>query len=345
MSDHATIKDVAKKAGVSITTVSFVLNNRPDVAISQEVRRKVLESARSLDYHPSAMAAGLAGKRTRNLGVVFSMGEQTLVNPFYAIVVEGIARAIAGKPYNLMFAYLEGACQGPPSLPKFVREKNTDGVILVGRVETRMVADLLDKRTPVVLIDNFPRMEGVNCVQIDNHRGGMLAAAHLNQLGHKNIILFTAGGHAKRASIQEREEGFALGLEEAGLKLTDENTVDCINLSFYSAYEKTLELFKRVKKPLAIFAVNDEMAAGVIRAAVEAGRTVPGDLSVVGFDNILMSNYTAIPLTTISVAKEHLGRMAAERVIEMVEAKDRTVKRELAPVELIVRSSTGKPGA
>ncbi len=343
MSDHATIKDVAKRVGVSITTVSFVLNNRPGVAISPEVRKKVFEAARALDYHPSAMAAGLAGKRTRNIGVVFGSGEHTFINPFYSFAMEGIARTIAGKPFNLMFAYLEGAYQGPPSLPKFVREKNTDGVILVGRVEPRMVSDLLDKRIPVVLLDNYPHIEGVNTVHIDNKRGGALAAEHLTRLGHRNLAMLTAGGKDKRPSIREREEGFVLGLEDAGLRPTNYSIVDCENLSFTAAYEHSVEMIKKARKPLAVFTVNDEMAAGVIRAAIEAGRSVPGDLSVMGFDNIIMSNYTLIPLTTISVAKEHMGRVAAERIIEMVESKDKLVKCELAPVELIVRASTGKP--
>jgi LacI family transcriptional regulator len=342
MSGHATIKDVAKKAGVSITTVSFVLNKRPDVTISDVVRKRVLECAQELEYHPSALAAGLAGRRTRNLGVVFGTGEHSFSNPFYSFVVEGIIQTVVERGFNLLFARLEGAYEGIVSLPKFVREKNCDGVILIGRVEPRLVADLQERKTPLVLLDNFPRIEGVNNVQIDNRRGGILAAEHLVRLGHKNIYLLTAGGREKRPMIQEREEGFFTSLAQAGLRLPKENTLECEGMHFHAAYERTLEFFKRVRKNAAIFAVNDEMAAGVLRAAVEAGRSVPSELSVIGFDNILMSYYTVPPLTTVSVAKEHMGRLAAERVLDMVENKDRTVKKELAPVELIGRDSTAK---
>ena len=342
MPGHVTIKDVAKKAGVSITTVSFVLNKRPDVVISAEVRKRVLQCAKEMEYHPSALAAGLAGKRTHNLGVVFGTGEHGLSNPFYSFVMEGITQTVVERGYNLLFAKLEGAYEGPSSLPKFVREKNCDGVILVGHVETRFVMDLQERRTPLVLLDNFPRMDGVNNVQIDNRRGGMLAAEHLIRLGHRNIYLMTAGGKEKRPMIQEREDGFFTTLAQSGIKLPKENILECEGLNFHAAHEKALEFFKRIKKNAAMFVVNDEMAAGVLKAAIESGRSVPNDLSVIGFDNILMSFYTVPSLTTVSVAKEHMGRIAAERVLDIVENKDKTVKKELAPVELIGRDSTVK---
>ncbi len=342
MPGHTTIKDVAKKAGVSITTVSFVLNKRPDVVISAEVRKRVLEAAKELEYHPSALAAGLAGKRTHNLGVVFGTSEHGFSNPFYSFVLEGITQTVVERGFNLLFARIEGAYEGPASLPKFVREKNCDGVILIGRVEPKLVADLQERRVPLVLLDNYPRIEGVNTVQIDNRRGGMLAGEHLARLGHKNIYLVTVGGKDKRPMIQEREEGFFAALAQAGIRLPKENTLECEGLHFHAAYEKALEFLKKSRKTAAMFVVNDEMAAGVLRAAIETGRSVPNDLSVIGFDNILMSFYTVPPLTTISVAKEHMGRLAAERVLDMVENKDKAVKKELAPVELIGRSSCAK---
>lgn len=340
MPGHATIKDVAKKASVSITTVSFVLNKRPDVVISDVVRKRVIAAAKELDYHPSALAAGLAGKRTRNLGVVFGTSEHGLSNPFYSFVMEGVTQTVVERGFNLLIARLEGAYEGPSSLPKFVREKNCDGVILIGRVEPRLVADLQDRKTPLVLLDNFPRIEGVNSVHIDNRRGGFLAGEHLVRLGHKNIHLLTMGPKDKRPMIQEREEGFLASLSQGGVKFTKEHLLECEGMHFHAAYARAQEFLKRSRKNAALFAVNDEMAAGVLRAAIEAGRSVPQDLSVVGFDNILMSFYTVPPLTTVSVAKEHMGRVAAERVLDIVEKKDKTVRRDLAPVELIERAST-----
>src|ERR1051325_8903564 len=112
MGSHPTIKDVARKAGVSITTVSFVLNNRTDVVISEEVKKRVAKVALDLDYHPSAMAAGLAGKRTRNLGVIFFQEDKIISNQFYSFVIEGIVRETIEKGFNLFFSFLEPSYEG-----------------------------------------------------------------------------------------------------------------------------------------------------------------------------------------------------------------------------------------
>src|SRR5579871_1946876 len=341
MGSNPTIKDVAKKAGVSITTVSFVLNRRSDVAISEEVKKRVLAAARELDYHPSAMAAGLAGRRTRNLGVVFYLEDNVISNQFYSFVIEGMVKEAVGKNFNLLFSYVDSAYCGYPSLPQIVREKNVDGVLLVGRSEPKMVADIQERRIPVVAVDNYPELPGVDTVQTDNKQGGILAVDHLIQLGHKQIGLLTAPGG--RPSLEERQEGWKAAHVRNNLAASKDLVFQCQNLTFYEGYAAAKEILKKQKKTTALFCVNDEMAAGVLRAAREVGRDVPRDLSVVGFDNITMSNYTDPPLTTISAAKEYMGKVAVDRVLEILENRELHPKRLQAPVELIVRQSTSKP--
>ena len=341
MSSHPTIKDVAKKAGVSITTVSFVLNNRTDVVISDEVKRRVIKVARELDYHPSAMAAGLAGKRTRNLGVLFYQEDKIISNQFYSFVIEGIVKEAVDKGFNLLFSYMESAYEGYQNLPKIVREKNVDGVLLMGRTDAKMVADIKDRRIPVVAIDNFPMLKGIDTIQTDNKQGGILAVEHLIQLGHKHIGLLTIAGG--RPSIDERSEGWKAAHFKNNLKLNEDFLFQSETLTFQGGYEKAKEILKRSKKLTALFCVNDEMAAGVLRAAREVGRQVPKDMSVVGFDNITMSNYTDPPLTTVSAAKEYMGKLAVTRLLEMIENKDTPARRQEVPVELIVRQSAAKP--
>lgn len=341
MGSNPTIKDVAKKAGVSITTVSFVLNHRPDVAISEEVKKRVLNAARELDYHPSAMAAGLAGRRTRNLGVVFYLEDNVISNQFYSFVIEGMVKEAVGKNFNLLFSYVDSAYGGYPNLPQIVREKNVDGVLLVGRIEPRMVADIQERRIPVVAVDNYPVLQGIDTVQTDNKQGGILAVDHLIQLGHKHIGLLTAPGG--RPSLEERQEGWRAAQLRNNLAASRDTVFQCQNLTFYEGYAVAKEVLKKQKKITALFCVNDEMAAGVLRAAREVGRNVPGDLSVVGFDNITMSNYTDPPLTTVSAAKEYMGKIAVDRVMELLENRESPPKRLAVPVELIVRQSTAKP--
>ncbi len=338
MSTHSTIKDVAKKAGVSITTVSFVLNNRQDVAISEEVKKRVLKVARELDYHPSAMAAGLAGKRTRNLGVLFYQEDNMISNPFYSFIVEGVVRETIEKGFNLFFSYQESPYNGYQSLPRIIREKNVDGVLLIGRCDPHMVEDIQNRNIPIVAIENFPTLKNVDSIQIENKRGGILAVDHLISLGHKNIGLLTV--EDLRPSIAEREEGWRASHLKSNLPLNLNNVFKSSMFTFRGGYEKTKELLKEKKKITALFCVNDEMAAGALRAAREIGRRVPEDLSVVGFDNIIMSNYIDPPLTTISVAKEYLGKLAVIRLLEVMENENLPARRQEVPVELVVRNST-----
>jgi len=338
---HITIKDVAKKAGVSITTVSFVLNKRPDVAISEAVRKRVWEAARVLDYHPSAMAAGLAGKRTRNIGVVNYLDNLVVSNLFYSFVVEGIIQETLARDYNLLFANIASAYTGYQDLPKIVREKNADGVIFLRRVEARMVQDVLSRNIPVVLIDPYIPVKNAMTIDIDNLLGGQAAVEHLVSLGHRNIAFLTAD--VKRFSLQERLEGYRSGLEKNGIPFRKEWVIESPNFTFHSAYDTAKEALARNRRLTALFCANDEMAAGALRAAREAGRKVPADLSVVGFDNITLSNYTDPPLTTVNVAKEYMGKLAVTKLIDLIEHRNADARKERVPVELIVRASTAKP--
>src|SRR5258708_31413470 len=147
------------------------------------------------------------------------------------------------------------------------------------------------------------------------------------------------GGHR----IEERQEGWKAGHFKNNLSLNKDYVFRAERLFFQDGYEKTKEVLRKHKKITALFCVNDEMAAGALRAAHEVGRKVPQDLSVVGFDNIAMSNYTDPPLTTIIAAQEYMGKLAVTRVLEMIDNKDTPARRQEVPVELIIRNSTARP--
>jgi len=138
----------------------------------EEVKKRVVKVAKEMDYHPSAMAAGLAGKRTRNLGIVFYQEDKVISNQFYSFVIEGIVKETVEKGFNLFFSYLEAAYDGYQSLPRIVREKNVDGIVLLGRTDAKMVADIKDRRIPVVAVDNYPLLKGIDTIQTDNKQGG-----------------------------------------------------------------------------------------------------------------------------------------------------------------------------
>lgn len=337
-----TIKDVAAKAGVSNATVSFVLNNRAGQAISEKVRQRVLLVAKQLNYHPSAAAAGLARQRTHNVAVVFYRDEELISNHFYSFVVQGAIKEAIAREYNLLFSFLPGEYRGYADLPKIVRENNVEGVMLVRETAPRLVRDIEARGIPVVAIDHFPRLTGVQAIEIDNHLGGRLAGEHLLGLGHRRIACVFAA--LDRPSIAARLQGFRTAMEAAGLRFSPRSQLiraDC--LSFASGRAAAERVLGGASPPTALFCANDEMAAGVLRAALDRGLPVPRSLSVVGFDDIVMSNYSYPPLTTVGVDKEALGVAAMDWLIELVERGQRQPGTRLAAVSLVVRESTASP--
>jgi LacI family transcriptional regulator len=341
MTKRPTIKDVAKQASVSIATVSFVLNNHPGEVISEKVKKRVWAAARQLDYHPSAAAAGLARKHTRNVAILFYLDDSTVSNQFYSFVIQGAIKEAMLREHHLLFSFLDKPYKTAADLPKVIRERNAEGVMFIQHTHAKLVRDIQQRGLPVVAVDHYPPVKDVDSLQIDNRRGGEMAAEHLLDLGHTRLAMVQAA--ADRPSIAERAQGFRAALEARGIAFAPRtHLIDCAHITFESAYERVLGLLRQNRELTALFCANDEMAAGAIRAAHEAGLDVPGDLSVIGFDDIIMSSYTDPPLTTVGVDKEQLGRRAMARLLDLVEGKDGKCRRETVPVGIVLRKSTGK---
>jgi LacI family transcriptional regulator len=339
-----TIRDVAKKAGVSTATVSYVMNDSSEEVIGAEAKQRVWSAVRALNYHRAAAAVSLATQRTRNIGIFLYPGHSDVTNPFYSFVIQGVIREAMDRDYNLLFSYVESKYRNDRELPKIIREANVAGVLFVGRIYPRMLCDIRDSGIAVVAIDHHPRIKGVASVQIDNHGGGQLAAEHLVDLGHQRLafIGFVAG----IASAVDRSEGFMRGLAKKGIAgPAQKHVIRCAALTFDEGRRCSRELLTADKGVTAIFCANDDVAAGVLRGAHEAGRCVPRDVSVVGFDDIIMANYTDPPLTTIGVGKEQMGRRATTRLVELVEGGRSDTREDVVSVELVARSSTASPAA
>jgi DNA-binding LacI/PurR family transcriptional regulator len=335
-----TIKDVAQKAQVSTATVSFVLNNRPGQIISERVKERVWRAAEQLEYHPSASAAGLARQRTNNVAILFYQSAHLISNLFYSFVIQGAIREATQREYNLIFSYVDRDYRGPADLPKVIRERNTEGVLSVQRISLEMIADIQTRGVPVVAVDSHPIPPGVGSLQMDNRRGGALAAEHLLELGHRKIVIII--GHDRRPSIDQRVDGFIETAVARGVPLNlTKSVVQAEHYSFGAGYTTAKRLIAQKRRPTAIFCANDEMAAGVLRAATELGISVPRDLSVVGFDDITLSAYMSPPLTTVGGDKERLGARAMARLLDMVEGGEQKQFREDVGMDLVLRDSTG----
>lgn len=189
---------------------------------------------------------------------------------------------------------------------------------------------------PVVAIDSFPVMDRANVISIDDLRGGQMATEHLRDLGHERIGFIYAADD--RPSIKNRMDGYNQAMKDADLPIC---AYSCDALTFEAGYSRALDVLDKKKRPTALICANDEIAAGCLRAARRLGLKVPDDLSVIGFDNIAMSNYTDPALTTISADKEGMGAHAVLRLIDLVKNKGASRIQEILPVELVVRESTG----
>src|SRR5262245_57629107 len=230
-----TIKDVALKAGVSTATVSFVLNNRQGEAISLPIQDRVRHAAKALEYFPSANAAGLARRRTKNVAVLFYQSAHLVSNLFYSFVIQGAIREAARREYNLLFAYVDQDYRDATDLPQVIRERNAEGVLTVQRICPKMIADIRSRGIPIVAVDCHPGARGVGSLQMDNRRGGELLAEHLHELGHRRIALVI--GPDRRPSIEERVEGFLDAANARGARLTrDKVIVKAADLSFASGH-------------------------------------------------------------------------------------------------------------
>ena len=337
---RATIKSVAEAAGVSIATVSFVLNKRPGQVISEPVKKRVIQAAKELNYAPSAAAAGLARKSTSNVAIVFYKNDNHITNQLYSFVVQGAIKEASAREFNILFSFMKDEFTDYDDLPKVVREKNVEGVLFIQDVTEELIQELHTREISCMAVDSHPYVDGLSTIYVDNVHGARLACRHLVELGHDEIVFLRAG--SGRPSIDERSHGILAELEAAGLSKKKKDVfVDAAELTFQAGYEKTRQLLEKRPEITAMACANDELAAGAIRAGHEMGRNIPGDFSVVGFDDIIMSRYLDPPLSTISFDKEAMGRRAMGRLLDFIQGKNDGVSREILEVELIQRGSTG----
>lgn len=327
---NVTIRDVAAAAGVSVSTVSRVLNDKDDVA--PETYERVQEVIRQLGYASSLAARGMRSRRTNVIGLIMpDVGE-----PFPIEVMRGVNEAIAAFDYHLII-YTAGDTRESKSAARerqYVSLLNsgiTDGVIIVTPAATSFsTAD------PVVVVD--PNNVCPDCATViaTNRAGALSATRYLLELGHRRIGF--VGGRPELQSAVRRLQGYRDGLAEAGVPLHPE-LVEVGDYTAETGFVCGRRLLSLPDPPTAIFAANDQSAIGVMRAADEAGLSVPEDLSVVGFDNIPETAYVNPPLTTVDQFITRMGYTATEILMRLIEGESLDGDIHKIPTELVVRES------
>jgi LacI family transcriptional regulator len=329
----ASIKEVALRAGVSIATVSRVINDKGPVA--GETRRRILEAIEQLRYVPHGAARSLITNQTDTIGVLLP----DLYGEFFSEVIRGIDLAARHSGFHVLVSGFHSDRAEIEAVLRALRGRVDGLIVLSPDVDAQTLRRNLPETLPVVLLNT--RVEGAafDAINVDNHGGAFAMVRHLAGLGHRRIALIR--GPAENADARERLRGYRDALRAEGIESAPELEIpgDFSEESGYRAGQRLLSLEPR---PTAVFAANDSMAIGCLFALREAGVRVPGDVALAGFDDIPIARYLTPPLSSVHVPIAELGTRAMERLLHAVESKNEHERRqETVAATLMVRGSCG----
>jgi LacI family transcriptional regulator, galactose operon repressor len=327
-----TVHDVARRAGVSIATVSRALNGRG--RISEQTREHVLGVVRELGYLPNDLARGLVGMATQTIALLLP----DITNPYFPELVKGVQTVADERGHLLLLCHNAGDERKAVADVEMLRRKKVDGLLLVaGALGRSHALAEATKGIPTVAMDRSVPCLPADLVTVDHRRGARLATEHLVELGHRHIAHLS--GPPNVTSSRERRAGWRQAMRKAGLAPT---LVEEGDFSEDSGYAAARRLLDSEADCTAVFAANDLSAIGLLRAFTEAGIRVPRDVSVVGFDGIHLTRYTTPRLTTVAQPIYELGRTAAELLLDRhdPQQEQRTV---VLGTTLEVRESTAPP--
>ncbi|GAQ24816.1 LacI family DNA-binding transcriptional regulator [Tepidanaerobacter syntrophicus] len=330
-----TIKDIAEKAGVSITTVSKIINKKDD-DISDKTRNKVLKVIDEYNYIPSALATGLVTKKTNTIGLLLP----DISNAFFAELARGVEDGANCEGYNVILCNTDDDPEKENQYLSVLKSKHVDGIVFLSTALSNHgeIRELNSKGFPVIVLDRAFDDEDILAVFIDNVMGGYLATKHLTEFGHEAIGCIT--GPLKPKLAIQRLEGYKKALKEAHIDFNEE--------LIYEGNFKTKSGELGAKKLLkagatAIFASNDMMAYGVYKAVHDEGLSIPYDISVVGFDDIFLSEILSPPLTSVKQPTYEMGIISAAMLIKKIKNEElKQLRVEYKPT-LSVRKSVAFP--
>ena len=319
MAEKVTINTIAEKCRVSPATVSLVLNQKPGA--SNETRARVLETAKQLGYQRPSSSNGDIHKLT-TVGILVKTEPDLLPpsNPFYSQVIAGVDDACSDLGVNLLFSMLPvDRNNHPKKTPPLIDQKSLSGILMVGTFIDQTITSLFGKNTPpIILVDGYSDTGSYDMVVSDNFGASYEAVNYLLSLGHQNIGL--VGGETKSyPSISERRNGYFRALKDQGIAST--YTAD-FNIYRSQGEEETVQLLKNHPEITALFCVNDNVALGAMRAAQRINRTIPKDLSIVGYDDTLLATSISPALTTMRVDTLAMGRAAIHLLSLRIEKPD-----------------------
>jgi DNA-binding LacI/PurR family transcriptional regulator len=332
-----TIKDIAEQSGVSLSTVSLVLNDNP--RISESTRARVLKTIERLGYQPNRMARALAWRHTRTLAVLVPQLRHAFADVYFGEIVSGIYDRASRLGYKILLEVARNEFIENREYRQLYDQKFVDGILFVGAsTRHRFVSELTDGSRPFLMVNNYSKEFDLNYVVSNYRYGAWQAAKHLVRLGHKRIG-FLAGGVGEIQTSQDILESFQEVLRDSGIGVDPDLIVDGW-LTEEGGVKATEDLLRRNADLTAIFSLNDKMALGAIKKLHELGLRVPQDVAVVGFDDIPQASFSIPGLTTVHQPLYEIGKLACERMVELIHGKVSRVQ-EVIPIYLTVRESCG----
>lgn len=329
-----TIKDIAKKLGVSATAVSKALNDRNDV--SNELKEKVHKVAEELDYSPNSIAKRLVTNKSNTIGVfMFSRHKSTFKETFGFQILGGILEEANNNGYDIILFSTDSDLLNEKSYIELCKERRVEGAIFTGiRLDDPHLEEIKNTSFPISIIDTYIEGKNVNFISTDNEAGIRKALDYLWNLGHRRIAMIN--GHKNAQVSQQRLNAFRKYLKEKGVY--NKGLIFTGDFTENSGYQCAKKIMKLKELPTAVFVASDLMALGVMRAFKEDGFNLPADISIIGFDNINTGEYTEPRLTTVSQDGIAMGKEAIRLVLNKIKGKGLQQKCLLKP-ELIIRDS------
>jgi DNA-binding LacI/PurR family transcriptional regulator len=327
-----TRKEVAERAGVSVAVVSYVVNDGPR-PVSPEKKLRVERAIEELGYYPNELARSLSRKQTAIIGLIIP----SLINPVYAEIADSLTRYCATEGYRVILGSSGRHHQTEVEFAKSLRAKRVDGVIMIPSESPEEILNPLQQaHIPTVVLEH--ELPNVHCIAIDDFQGGQIATRHLISLGHRRIGMIRR--KPSTALSRMRYVAFQEVLQQAQISFDADLVIESEagQASGYASMQKLLAL---PQPPTAVFAHNDVLAMGAMSAIYQAGLTVPQDLSIIGYDDIIHSAYLNPPLTTVKLPIAEMGRVAGKKVLDLIQSGNSlSPTTTTLPVELIVRAST-----
>lgn len=330
----STIKDIARRAGVSVATVSYVLNNNRYV--SPEKKERVIAAVRELNYVPNAAARGLRARQSRTIGLIVS----DISNPFYPDLAKACEDVAQRHGYAVHMINTDDRPERMWQALTQAREGKIDGLIVTTALEAdrEPLQALVDRDFPVVLAHR--RLDGLNAdlIESNNFEGGRLAARHMLARGHRRIAFLS--GVAGSPISERRVAGYREAMREAGVEVRPEWVVPG-EAKYAESYARMVEFANGAygERPTAVINVSDIGAMGVLDAAADCGLRVPEDVAVMGFDDLFLAAFRAVELTTVRIPRYELGRRATELLLQRIAGTELERQHIVLPVELVVRKT------